>query len=113
MNAAPAYSRSSSDASSWWAAIFRALSITLSQAMATATPATGTERDPYVSMPSGAMAVSECSTSTSSGLMPSFSATIIDHAVSCPWPCGAEPVTTCTFEVGRMRTVAASHPPAP
>ena len=32
----------------------------------------------------GAMAVSLCSTSTSSGSMPSFSATIIDHAVS--WP---------------------------
>ena len=58
------------------------------------------------------MAVSLCSTSMSSGLMPSFSATIIDHAVSWPWPCGAVPVTTCTLAVGRTRTVAASQPPA-
>jgi hypothetical protein len=42
----PANSRSSSLASSWWAAIFFALSITLSHASAMATPPTGSEREP-------------------------------------------------------------------
>ena len=45
-------------------------------------------------MPCGATAVSECSTSTSSGLIPSLSATIIDQLVTCPWPWGEVPVTT-------------------
>ena len=65
-----------------------------------------------MSIPSGLMAVSECSTSTSSGSTPSLSATIIDQHVSWPWPCGVAPVTTWTFAVGSTRTVAASHPPA-
>ncbi len=59
------------------------------------------------------MAVSECSTSTSSGSTPSWSATIIDHDVSWPWPWGVAPVTTCTLLVGSTRTVAVSQPPAP
>ena len=46
LNAPPANSRSSSFASSWWAAIFFALSITLSHAIAIATPPTGSEREP-------------------------------------------------------------------
>ncbi len=46
LNAPPAYSRSSALASSWWAAIWAALSMTLSQAMAMATPPTGSEREP-------------------------------------------------------------------
>ena len=41
-----ANSRSSSDTSSWWAAMVRALSITLSVAMATAVPPTASDRDP-------------------------------------------------------------------
>ena len=64
-------------------------------------------------MPSGEMDVSEWSTSTSSGSMPSWSATIIDQQVSWPWPCGVAPVTTWTLQVGRIRTVADSQPPAP
>ena len=39
-------SRSSSLASSWWAAIVRALSITRSHAMSIATPPTASEREP-------------------------------------------------------------------
>lgn len=58
------------------------------------------------------MAVSLCSTSTSSGATPIFSATIMLHAVSWPCPCGAVPVTTWILFVGRTRTVAASQPPA-
>ena len=64
-------------------------------------------------MPIGAMAVSLCSTSTSSVLTPSLSATSIDHVVSWPCPWGVAPVTTCTVPVGSIRTVAASQPPAP
>ena len=63
-------------------------------------------------MPKGEMAVSEWSTSTSSGGMPSRSATIMDPSVSWPWPCGVVPVTTWTLAVGITRTVAASQPPA-
>ena len=37
---------------------------------------------------------------------------IIDQLVSYPWPWGVDPVTTWTLQVGRMRTVADSHPPA-
>jgi hypothetical protein len=59
------------------------------------------------------MAVSEWRTSTISGATPSFSEMICDHAVSWPWPCGVEPVTTWTMPVGSTRTVAASQPPAP
>ena len=47
------------------------------------------------------------------GSMPSWSATIWDHVVSWPWPCGEVPVTTWTLPVGSIRTVADSHPPAP
>ena len=43
-----------------------------------------------MSSPSGAIAVSECSTSTSSTAMPSLSATIIDQLVSWPCPCGVD-----------------------
>ena len=39
-------SRSSSLASSWWAAIVRALSTILSSALSMATPPTASERDP-------------------------------------------------------------------
>ena len=39
----------------------------------------------------GEIAVSPCSTSTSSTSTPSSSATICDHVVSCPWPCGEVP----------------------
>ena len=40
------YSRSSSAASSWWAAMVRALSSTFSVAMRMAVPPTDSERDP-------------------------------------------------------------------
>ena len=58
------------------------------------------------------MAVSLCSTSTSSGPTPILSATIMLHDVSWPWPCGDVPVTTWILLVGSTRTVAASQPPA-
>ncbi len=58
------------------------------------------------------MAVSEWSTSTSSGSTPSRSAAIIAHDVSWPWPWGVLPVMTSTLPVGSMRTVADSQPPA-
>ena len=48
----------------------------------------------------------------SSGVTPRPSATICDHVVSCPWPCGDVPVATTTLPVGRQRIVAASQPPA-
>ena len=48
----------------------------------------------------------------SSGVTPRPSATICDHVVSWPWPCGDVPVATTTFPVGRHRIVAASQPPA-
>lgn len=46
LNVPPANSRSASSASNWWAAIFLALSMTLSHAMAMATPPTGSDREP-------------------------------------------------------------------
>ena len=64
-------------------------------------------------MPFGEIWVSPCSTSTSSNGTPSWSATIWLHAVSCPWPCGDEPVTTSTLPVGSIRMDACSQPPAP
>ncbi len=45
-NAPPENSRSSALASSWWAAISFALSMTLSHAIAIATPPTGSDREP-------------------------------------------------------------------
>jgi hypothetical protein len=48
----------------------------------------------------------------STGVTPSMSAVIWLNVVSCPWPCGDEPVRTFTFPVGSMRTVADSQPPA-
>ena len=56
--------------------------------------------------------MSPCSTSTSEGSQPSWSATICDHAVSWPWPCGEVPVITWNVPVGRQRIVAVSQPPA-
>ena len=54
--------------SSSCAAIVRAFSLIFSIAKCSATPPTDSEREPYVSMPSGVIAVSPCSTSTSSGV---------------------------------------------
>src|SRR4249919_2461462 len=77
-----------------------------------AAPPTGRLLLPYVSRPYGEMLVSPCSTSTSEGSQPSWSATICDQAVSwlCPW--GDVPVTTWNVPVGRQRIVAVSQPPA-
>ena len=44
----------------------------------------------------------------SARLLPGQTITVLGQA----WPWGDVPVTTWTFEVGRMRTVAASQPPA-
>ena len=63
-------------------------------------------------MPSGVIAVSPCSTSTSSGSTPSPSATICDQLVSWPCPCGDVPVFTMTPPPGVHSIVAPSHPPA-
>ena len=63
-------------------------------------------------MPFGATRVSPCSTRTSSNGTPSLSATIWLHAVSCPWPCALDPVTTSTLPVASIRTLACSQPPA-
>ena len=52
---------------------------------------------PYVSRPNGAVSVSPWMTSTSSNGIPSASAAIWLHAVTCPWPCGEVPVTISTF----------------
>jgi len=73
---------------------------------------TAADRDPYVSIPRRVTDVSPCHTSTSSGETPSPSATIWDHEVSCPCPCGDVPVRTITFPNGRHSISAASHPPA-
>ena len=111
-NALSVYSRSSSDTSSSCAAIVRAFSLIFSMAKCSATPPTESDREPYVSMPSGVTCVSPCRTVMSSGVTPRPSATICDHVVSCPWPCGDVPVATTTLPVGRQRIVAASQPPA-
>ena len=63
-------------------------------------------------MPSGTTWVSPCSTSTSSKPTPSWSATICENVVTCPWPCGVTPISTRTVPVGSISMVAASQPPA-
>ena len=60
-----------------------------------------------MSNPSGLIKVSECSTVTSAGSIPSLSATICDHDVSWPCPCGVAPDTTSALPVGSTRTVKA------
>ncbi len=90
----------------------RAFSTIFSPALKSAAPPTGRLRLPYVSRPACEMLVSPCSTSTSDGSQPSWSATICDQAVSCPCPCGEVPVTTWNVPVGRQRIVAVSQPPA-
>ena len=63
-------------------------------------------------MPLGETWVSPCSTRMSSNGTPSWSDTIWLQAVSCPWPCALEPVTTSTLPVGSIRIDACSQPPA-
>src|SRR5258708_7454551 len=78
------HARSSGVVSSIVAAIRRALSRTLRETTATAPPETGVERLPYVPSPYGDLSVSPWRTSTSSGGIPSSSATICANVVS--WP---------------------------
>src|SRR6266550_5817895 len=113
LNVPFSYSSSSSPTSSWCAAILRAFSTTRSAAWYAATPPTVRLRLPYVSLPSGATAVSPWSTSTSSYGIPRRSATIWENVVTWLCPCGEVPISTCTVPVGRKRIVAASQPPAP
>src|ERR1022692_4047529 len=63
-------------------------------------------------MPYCTMAVSPCSTITSSSGTPNSSAAIWAKVVSSPWPCGEVPVMTVTLPDGSILTVALSHPPA-
>ena len=63
-------------------------------------------------MPSGTTCVSPWSTSMSSTSTPSWSATICENVVTCPWPWGVTPMSTRTVPVGSISMVAASHPPA-
>ena len=48
----------------------------------------------------------------SSTSTPSWSATIWENVVTCPWPWGVTPISTRTVPVGSISMVAASHPPA-
>ena len=66
-----------------------------------------------MSRPLGEDCVSPWITSTFSNGTPSWSATICDQAVSWPWPCADEPVTTSTEPEGSIRMDAVSQPPAP
>ncbi len=70
------HTRSSSETSRRYAAIFFALSRTLRAAMAPAAPAVGVERLAYVPRPYGAVSVSPSSTSTCAAGIPSSSAMI-------------------------------------
>ena len=79
-------------ASSSAATIALALATTLSVALATASPPVASDREPYVSRPSGPMAVSPWMISMTDGSTPSLSATICAIAVSRPWPWGDVPV---------------------
>ena len=91
-----------------WAAIFVALSTILFMARMIASPPTANERDPYVPMPNGILAVSPCTISTFSMGMPSCSVTSCANVVSWPWPWLWEPVNTVTEPVGWTRTSADS-----
>ena len=59
-----------------------AFSLTLRAVSAVAAPDTGVERLPYVPRPNGVRSVSPCTTSMSSGGIPSSSATICANVVS-------------------------------
>ncbi len=48
----------------------------------------------------------------SSTSTPSWSATIWEKVVTCPWPWGVTPIRTRTVPVGSISIVAASQPPA-
>ena len=63
-------------------------------------------------MPNGILAVSPCTTSTSSKGTPSCSATTCAKVVSWPWPWLCEPVNTLRLPVGCTRTLALSYRPA-
>ena len=72
-------------------------------------PATGVERLAYVPRPYGVLSVSPSCTSTSSGGIPSSSATIWANVVSWPWPCDLTPSLRIALPVGWMRSSAESN----
>ena len=80
---------SSGDASSRWAAIFRARSSTSFDATWIALPAVCSEREPIVPAPRGTRSVSELTRVILSIGMPSTSLASIANAVWWPWPCDA------------------------
>ena len=72
-----------------------------------------TERLANVPTPGGTSAESPQTISTAAGSTPSSSAAICANVVSCPWPCGEEPVRTVTRPSGSTRISALSQrPPA-
>ena len=76
LNLPGSHSRSSSDASSRWAASVRALARILRDAIEAAAPDVGVEREPYVPRPYGAVSVSPYSILMSWTGKPSSSAMI-------------------------------------
>ena len=80
---------------------------------AVAAPATGVERLAYVPRPYGVLSVSPSCTSTSSGGMPSSSATIWANVVSWPWPCDLTPSLRIALPVGWTRSSAESNMRSP
>ena len=64
-------------------------------------------------MPAGEEAESPNRSVTASGSTPRPSATICANVVSCPWPCGPEPLYAITLPSGSIATRASSNwPPA-
>ena len=87
---------SSALASSRWAASCLALPSTVSEATWTAEPAVCNEREPMVPAPRGISSVSEWTSVTLSIGMPSMSDTIIEKAVTWPWPWAEVPTLAVT-----------------
>ena len=101
---------SASAASSIDATTRRARASTTSAASWTALPASCNEREPNVPTPWGTIAVSECTTRTSSNGTPNTADVIWAHAVSWPWPFGTLPVTTVAVPSASMVTDPYSPP---
>src|SRR4029079_13454048 len=110
---APTISTSSGDASSMWAAYFRAFSLILPAALIAAVIPTELVREPYEPYPNGVPNVSECWTTMSSIGMPSSLDTTWAYVVSWPWPWGWVPIVTTVLPVRWTRMLADSHIAAP
>ena len=107
-NFPPSLTISTGEASSRWAAIRIAFSRTTRAARSAALPPMAAVRLPYVPPPCATRSESPVSTSMVSGSMPRRLPTSRENIVTCPWPCGAAPVTTVTPPFSWTRTTALS-----